>query len=157
MQTGDLNRAIQELTTATELNPSASRPLNGLALPYFFLGRTEEALEALAKAEVFDPLGYSVHHWMKAWALWQDGQCDAALASLNKIPKLPTETYKLLTVIHVCRGDTDAANTALTSFISGYADWSVSKERELHTLLWRHTESLDRWLAALGTAGMPEA
>jgi len=155
MQTGDLNRAIQELTTATELNPSAARPLNGLALPYFFLGRTDEALEALAKAEVFDPLGDFVHHWMKGWALWQDHQCEAALASLNQIPKLPAETYKLLTVIHVCRGDTDAANTALASFRSRYADWSISKERKLHTLLWRHKQSLDRWLAALGTAGMP--
>ena len=156
MQSGDQNRAIQELTTAIGLNPSASITLNALALAYFFLGSTDKSLEALAKAEVVDPLGDYVHHWMKAWALWQDRQCEAALASLNRIPEFPTETYKLLTVIHVCRGDTGAANEALAPFMSSHSDWSITKERAQYALIWRHTQSLDRWLSALSAAGMPQ-
>lgn len=155
MQSGDLNRAIQEFTIGVELNPSAALTLNGLALPYFFLGRTDDALEALAKAEVFDPLGDFVHHWMKAWALWQDNQCEKALLSLNNISELPTETYKLLAVINICRGDTDAAKEALLYFTSHYPDWNIAEEANLHASVWIHTESLDRWLSELGAAGLP--
>ena len=155
MQSGDLNRAIQELTIAVELNPSAALTLNGLAMPYFFLGRTDEALEALAKAEVYDPLGDFVHHWMKAWALWQDHQCEKALLSLNNLSELPTETYKLLAVINICRGDTDAAKEALYYFTSRYPDWNITEESNLHASVWMHTESLDRWLSELSAAGLP--
>lgn len=143
------------MTIAVELNPSSALALNGIALPYFFLGHTDEALEALAKAEVYDPLGDFVHHWMKAWALWQDHQCEEALLSLNNIAELPTETYKLLAVINVCRGDTEAANEAILYFTSRYPDWSIAEETNLHASVWIHTESIDRWLSELGAAGLP--
>ena len=155
MQSGDQHRAIQELTTAVELNPSAAHTLNALAQPYFYLGRTNEALDVLAKAELIDPLSNFVHHWMKAWALWQDHQCEKAYLSLNNISELPTEAYKLLAVIDICRGDTGAAKEALLYFTSRYPDWNVTEETNLHAAVWMHTESLDRWLSELSAAGLP--
>lgn len=152
-QSGDLDRAVHELHTALALNPSAVHALNALASLYLYLGRTDEALDVLAKAEVIDPLGTFVHHWAKAWVLWQDRQCEKAFLSLNNISKLPTETYKLLAVINVCLDDQNAAKEAFQTFASKYPDWNSSKEAKLHSP-WAHQPSLDRWLSELRTAGL---
>jgi len=97
--------------------------------------------------------GTFVHHWAKAWVLWQDRQCKKALLSLDNIAKLPTETYKLLAVINVCLGDQDAAKEAFQTFASKYPDWNSSKEAKLHSP-WVHQPSLDLWLSELRTAGL---
>ena len=93
---------------------------------------------------------------MKAWVLWQVNRCDEALVSLNNISKLPSEAYKLLAVIHVCRGDGGAAEESLRPFMSRYPDWRISDETELQSLVWLHDVSLDRWLSELISAGMPD-
>lgn len=156
MQGGDMAGAIKELEKAAELNPASAMVLNALAQPYLYLGDTDEVFRLVRRSEAIDPLHGMVLIWLKAWALWQVGECDRALETIRAISNPPVEAFKLLTVIHACRGDEAKARQVLASYMETNPDWSLARETELNAANWTAEGVLDRWVAELRSAGMPE-
>ena len=156
MQEGEIARAIRALETARRMNPADSETLNALAQAYFYVGRNDEALAALADSARIDPLNTFIHPWMSAWVLWQTGDCNAAQEAFNRIAEPPAEARKLEAAIRACRGETEDARRALAEFRAGAPDWTVQEERAIHASTWSAEGALDRWLADLTTAGLPE-
>jgi TolB-like protein len=83
----DVEAAIGAFQRAVELNPSSSLANMGLADALVYVGRTDEALDVIARLEHIDPLyGFSVT-WAKSSALWQAGECEAALDAFQSTPR----------------------------------------------------------------------
>lgn len=156
MQQGDQRRAIDALETALALNPSSADALNALAQAHFYQGENEKALEILAESARIDPLPSFVHSWVSAWVLWQEERCEEASAAFARIASPPPASQKLASVIETCLGNTDAARTALETFLEATPGWTLVKETELQKSVWTFDPGRERWIQNLAEAGMPQ-
>lgn len=68
----------------------------------------------------------------------------------------PAEAHKLLSVVHVCLGETDAARAALARFLTASPDWTLAREAAIHKSVWRYDAGRERWLNSLRIADMPD-
>lgn len=101
----DVEAAIGAFRRGVELNPSSSFVSMGLADALVYVGKTDEALEVIARLERIDPLyGFGLT-WAKSSALWQSGECEQALDAFRSTPSMPIAAYKELAAIHHCLGD----------------------------------------------------
>ncbi|MDU8913428.1 winged helix-turn-helix domain-containing protein [Aestuariicoccus sp. MJ-SS9] len=155
MFNGEVEDATHAFLRGIELNPSSTIVGNGLAVALIYLGKTDEALEVLAQMERIDPLKHFDLYWNKAWALWQDGDCSAALNAFKAAPSMPIAANKLLAAIHYCNGDEDEAARAMAAYLAENPDWTVSRVRDIETRIWTAPGALDRWLVAMEASGMP--
>ena len=155
MYNRDVEAAIGAFRRGAELNPSSTLPSVGLADGLVYVGKTDEALEVIARLERIDPLyGFGVQ-WTKGWALWQAGQCDRALEAFRSTPSMPTAANKVLAAIHHCLGDHLKAGAAMDAYLAENPDWTITKVREVNAGMWTAPGALDRWLAAMEASGMP--
>lgn len=155
MQQGDQFSAIEAFDRALTLNPSSADTMNALAQSYFYLGRNEQSLEALAQAARIDPLPGFVHSWMSAWVLWQAERCGDAERAFAKIASPPPEAQKLSAVIKICLRRPGEAQAALAKFLASEPGWNLRQEEALHRGIWQHDAGRERWLADLKLAGLP--
>jgi len=151
----DVEAAIGAFSQGVELNPSSSLVNMGLADALVSAGKTEEALDVIARLERIDPLyGFAVT-WAKSSALWQLGECEEALEAFQSTPSMPVAAYKELAAIHHCLGNQDKAEGAIQDYLAENPTWTLTREREINTGMWTAPGALDRWLTALEAAGMP--
>lgn len=151
----DVEAAIGAFRRGVELNPSSSLVTMGLADALVYVGRTDEALEVIARLERIDPLyGFSLT-WARSSALWQAGDCKQALDAFQSTPSMPVAAYKELAAIHDCLGNREKASRAMQAYLAENPGWTVSRERAVNTGVWTAPGALDRWLVALEAAGMP--
>ena len=151
----DVEAAIGAFRRGVELNPSSSLVTIGLADALVYVGKTDEALELIARLERIDPLYGFALTWAKSSALWQAGECDRALDAFQSTPSMPTAAYKELAVIHHCLGNDKEAAIAIQGYLAENPTWTVSREREVNTGMWTAPGAMERWLVALEAAGMP--
>lgn len=156
MQKGEIERSVAALEAAAALNPSSILVLNGLAQAYIYSDQLDDVDRVLARVARIDPIQDSVSLWMRAWADWQGEDCAAALAVMQSMPVIPPEAMKLLSVIHVCLGDAEAAGAAAGTFLDRYPDWTLAREVETNARNWTTDAPRERWLASLAEVGIPE-
>jgi len=151
----DVEAAIGAFRRGVDLNPSSSLVTMGLADALVYVGKTDEALEVIARLERIDPLyGFGLT-WAKSSALWQAGECKQALDAFQATPSMPVAAYKELAAIHHCLGNQEKATTAMQDYLAENPTWTLSREREINTGMWTAPGALERWLNALELAGMP--
>ncbi len=151
----DVEAAIGAFRRGVDLNPSSSIVTMGLADALVYVGKTDEALEVIARLERIDPLyGFGLT-WAKSSALWQAGACAKALDAFQSTPSMPIAAYKELAVIHHCLGNQEKAANAMQDYLAENPAWTVTHERKINTGMWTAPGVLERWLTALEAAGMP--
>jgi TolB-like protein/DNA-binding winged helix-turn-helix (wHTH) protein len=148
-------QAIQRYDRAIELNPSDSNVLNGSSTPLLYVGRTEEAIARIREAMGVDPFHPDHFHWQMSWALWETGNCDGAVREMQRMAPIPDPAQRMLAAALSCAGRPEAARDALATFLRTSNQASLQGERERLAPLWS-PGSLDRWIADLRAAGMPE-
>ncbi|WP_246162268.1 winged helix-turn-helix domain-containing tetratricopeptide repeat protein [Roseovarius faecimaris] len=155
MFNGEVEDATRAFKQGIALNPSSTIVGNGLAVALIYLGRTDEALEVLAQLQRIDPLRHFDLSWNKAWALWQAGDCDAALDAFKASPSMPIAANKHLAAIHHCNGNEDEAKRAMSDYLSENPNWTVERVRNIEERIWKAPGALERWLLAMEASGMP--
>jgi tetratricopeptide (TPR) repeat protein len=117
-RSGMLDDAVRELEAALQIDPESIRALHRLAMVALRRGRPEEALEILARLPEELADGYGVLR-NRSLALERMGRYDEALNVLDRAAQLhPGEPGTDLArgVIHVLRGQADAATEALDAY-----------------------------------------
>jgi TolB-like protein len=151
----DVPAAIGAFRRGAELNPSSSLVLVGLADALVFVGDTEQALDVIARVERIDPLyGFSAA-WTKAVALWQAGDCEAALEVFRANPSMPVASYKDLAAIHHCLGDTATGAEVMETYRAQNPGFTLARIEADEAGMWTAPGMLDRWLAAMKAVGVP--
>ncbi len=69
---------------------------------------------------------------------------------------MPIAANKLLSAIHHCNGNDEAAEEAMAVYLDENPDWTVARVRDIETRIWTAPGALDRWLIAMEVAGMPQ-
>ena len=103
-----------------------------------------------------DPLHPDWFHAQLGWALWSAGECAEGAAAFQKIPKIPDVTRKSQAAVLACAGDLTGARAAMDVYLAARPGANLEQERESLARLWTAPGQLDRWLADLATAGLPE-
>jgi len=117
---GRLDKNIEYLLQAIKLNPLEYRYYYNLGIVYMWLGRWDEAYEAIEKYLYFRP-GAAVQHAMIAHILV--GQ-DKKLEAWEEAQKEPSEFWNLFTstVVANSLGNHQVADSLLVEFIDQYSD-----------------------------------
>ena len=153
---GDHEAAIATYGQAIALNPSASNLVVGSSSPLLYPGRFEEGLAVIDRALDLDPKHTGWFHWQRAWALWELGRCDEALASFQRMAKIFGGAHRMLAATHACLGQKSEAVAALKVFLDDNPGATLTAEAEKHKVTWPNPPSVARWLKDMAFAGMPE-
>ncbi len=153
---GEIEQAIQRYERAIELNPSDSNVLNGSSSPLLYVGRVDEAIARIEEAMGIDPFHPDHFHWQMSWALWEKGDCDAAVSSMRRMDRIPDPAHRMYAAALACAGHVEAAREALAVFLEHSNQATLSDERTRYKGIWTAPGSVDRWIEDLRTAGMPE-
>ncbi|MCU9847300.1 hypothetical protein OEZ60_04705 [Defluviimonas sp. WL0024] len=156
VQAGELDAAIVRYETALEFNPNATKVMAMLSEPLGYAGRTEEAEELVLRASRLDPFHPDWYEWNLGWIRWLRGDCDGALRAMNEISRMPPLARRDLAIIHVCRGDLDAARREIGVLLDTFPDYSVEAVRLNFRGKYRDPADEQRYLDDLRTAGLPE-
>ncbi|MEP6017816.1 MAG: winged helix-turn-helix domain-containing protein [Paracoccaceae bacterium] len=151
---GDMTYAIAAFETAARLNPSSTLVLSGLVIPYLYLGETSRALGIIAQAEQIDPFHTDDLVYKKALSLWQAGDLEGARDTLLTFPGLTIEDRKLLAVVQLELGQTQAARDALMPFLDANPDWTVASESQNQKEKWTPDHLRRTWVSHLESAGL---
>jgi tetratricopeptide (TPR) repeat protein len=114
---GELDMAIVRYERSIALNSSATNVMMGLVNPLVYKGRIDEGVALVERAMLLDPHHADWYHWTHAWALQEQGNCEAARAALQRIGKLPNDARLPLAVIQVCLGRVDEAQATMGLFM----------------------------------------
>lgn len=156
VERNEIDKAIIRYARAIELNPSESRILNGSADALLYVGRTDEGIDRIRQAMGIDPFHPDDFHWQMSWALWQNGDCESAETSMRRMDKIPAPAQRMFAATLACQGKIEEAKAALAIFLEGSNQNTLAGERERMLNLWTAPGALDRWIADLRLAGMPE-
>lgn len=152
----EMEQAIQHYERAIQLNPSDSNILNASSSPLLYVGRVDEAIARIEEAMGIDPFHPDHFHWQMAWALWEKGDCDAAVASMHRMDRITDPAHRMYAAALACAGQVEAAQEALAIFLKNSSHATLDGERARMEKQWTATGSLDRWIEDLRVAGMPE-
>jgi adenylate cyclase len=154
-EAGEVEQALARFDQAIALNPSDSDILVQSSGVLLNIGRVDEAIDRIERAKGIDPFHPDWFHWQMGWALWERDDCDAALDAMQKMSRIPVGAHRMLAGIHACLGNEEEARDALAVFLEESPGDSISTQRGQ----WEKnmtSESLERWIAHMRIAGLPE-
>jgi TolB-like protein/DNA-binding winged helix-turn-helix (wHTH) protein len=154
-EAGEVQQALARFDQAIALNPSDSDILVMSAGVLLNIGRVDEAIERIEQAKGIDPFHPDWFHWQMGWALWEKDDCEAALEAMRKMARIPVGAHRMLAGIYACLGNEEEAREALEVFLKDSPGDSIRKQRSQ----WEKnmtSESLERWIAHMRIAGLPE-
>jgi len=152
-EAGEVEQALARYDQAIALNPSNSDILVHSATPLLFVGRVDEAIDRIERAEGIDPFYPDWFNAQMGWALYEKNDCGAALAAMQKMSKIPIGSYRMLAGIYACLGNVREAKEALAVFLKDSPGDSVHEQRRK----WEKTYTgIDRWIEHMRIAGLPE-
>ncbi len=153
---GNLKAALQIYDKVKQLNPSYSNVYRASGSTKVLLGDIDGAIADIRHAIDIDPL----HDWSYraelARAFWADRRCDEALQAIQQVSNLPSRALPYRIVIQVCVGDEEGARKTMADFLEAIPDRTLQFEIDRYSGVWTAPGGLERWLADLRTAGMPE-
>ncbi len=156
MQAGERAQALAAFEKALELNPNAANTMATLAEALGYAGRFPEAVALMQKSMRLDPHHPGWFHWTLGWAQYSIGDCDEALATMRKMPRMPPLGNRTLAAIYICLGDPDKARAAIAALHDYDPKYSVAKIRLNFQGKYKDPTDLDRWIDDLRKAGLPE-
>lgn len=156
VEAGEVKAALARFDRAIALNPSDSSAIVGSTDLLLYIGRTDEAIDRIRKAEGIDPFFPEWFHWQMGWALWEKHDCRGALDEMLEMTKIPTGAQRMLAGIYACLGRAREAHKALEVYLASSPGQTISSERREWAKIWTAPGSLDRWIEEMRIAGMPE-
>jgi len=151
----DFDRAVAEANATLAIAPSHPDSLISLCLVFDFSGQPDTCLRNLDKA--MSPSGKApwwYAHRYYGWAYYLKDECGQAIEHLAKVTKRDINTYRLRAACYARLGKSDLAREAVTEILSISPHESLSGLRK--QLPYRKSEDLERLLADLRKAGLPE-
>jgi adenylate cyclase len=153
---GEVEQALAQFDRAIALNPSNSEILVNSTNPLLNVGRVDEAIDRIKQAMGIDPFYPDWFNWQMGWALYAKDDCGAALASMQKMAKIPNGAQRMLAGIYACLGKEREAREALAVFLKDSPNDSIHEQRKKWEKMWTAPGALDRWIAHMRIAGLPE-
>jgi len=150
---GDFDRANAEYERAVALNPSDATLLTNMAEVLYKTGRAEQAIAQIKLAMRINPHHPDWYFWDLGIAQYFAGQYQAALDTLNKMSNPYNGVRRIRAAVLVRLGRLEEAREVISKFIE--TDLEMTLE-EMEDSPWQGGEYLDRWIADLRVAGLPE-
>jgi adenylate cyclase len=150
---GNHAQSIAEFSKAIQINPNDANLLSWSAEALVYGGQLDEAVERCDHAVKINPNCPDWYHWIKAAALFHQGNYSGALAALNKMSS-PGYAGKLKAAVHAYLGNQEIARAEAGEYMKLVPTFSIGK--------WVGTEhytdpaELDRYVQGLRKAGLPE-
>lgn len=136
---GELTQALRDLRRASELDPTAPRPLEGLGDVNYALGRFSRAAEHYARYLGLDSQVARVHYKL-ALAFYRDGRFAAAVAPVTRATELDpgfVEAHFLRGLILLDRRDPVQARAAFERVLALAPDFVPARDQLAHLHLTR--------------------
>ena len=156
MQAGEREQALASYEKALELNPNAATVMAALAEALVYVGRIPEAIALLQKSMRLDPHHPEWFRWNLGWAQYSAGECEQALATMQKMSRMPPLANSQLAAIYICLSDPDKARAAIATLLDHDPESSVAKFRLGLQGKYKDPADLERWIDDLRKAGLPE-
>jgi tetratricopeptide (TPR) repeat protein len=121
-----------------------------------FVGRIDEAIDRIERAQGIDPFHPDWYHWDMGWALWEKNDCGAALTAMQKMPKIPIGAHRMLAGIYACLGKEREAKEALAVFLKDSPNDTIREHRKKWGKLYTDPARFERWAEHMRFAGLPE-
>ena len=159
MLLGDGNRAISALRKSIDLNPSSAQSHYGLGFALYWFGRAEEAIPILVRAIRFSPRDTQLwtFHNVKSLAHSVLDEFDLAVIEAKAAIQAKSEEfwpYVFLASAYGLQGNSNEARAAYDSARKLNPELSAAFIKVPYGTM--HTAYLEKFLAGLRKAGMPE-
>ncbi len=153
MQSGDLDKATAEYNRAIELNPNSAGVLADSVDTLVYVGRALEAVSRTKAAIRLNPYHPDWYLRNLGWAQYFAEQYEDALASFQKMNKMPNEVRYTLGPVLVRLGRLDEARAVIAEFLKNWPDYSIKNTKHAP---FKYEKYLERWKEDLRKAGIPE-
>lgn len=147
--------ALDAIRRAVALRPGDPDLYLDLARILVYSGRHEEALQAVDEAFNLEPSPPPDYHGDRGWVLFWNHQPAEALEPLRTAIAAGVDRYTTLAMSYAELGMRDEARTAVAQALAQSPETNLAYYRLLHAH-FRNPADLERGLAALRRAGMPE-
>ena len=151
------DEAIVSALRAIELDPSYADAHAFLGMAYNFAGQPEEGLASVRLAMKLNPRPPFFYVYIEGQALYQLGQFEEAIARFeharDRNPAFLL-AHQFLVASHAEAGHMDEAEWEVQEILALQPDLTLDALRE--RMAYKRPEDLERFLAALHKAGMPE-
>jgi adenylate cyclase len=156
MQAGEREQAIIEFEKTLQLVPNNGTVMANLSEALVYVGRTREAIEMTQNAMRLDPHHPEWFYWNLGWAQYFAGDCEAALATMRKMSRMPKLANRTLAASHVCLGQLDEARAAIATLLKDDPEYSLAKLRLNLMDKFEDPVARERFIDDLRAAGLPE-
>jgi len=150
---GEHALSLAEFDKALHINPNDANLLAWSAEALIYAGQLETAVERCDRAMRINPNCPDWYHWVKAFALFHQGEYQMALTTMNNMSS-PGHAGKLKAAVYAYLGDGAKASKEMQSFMELLPSFRISE--------WALTEryadrrELDRYVEGLRMAGFKE-
>lgn len=152
---GEHAESILHFGRAAKLNPSDSIVWIGMSVPLLYSGKSEEALEALHRAKVVDPLHGDWLRWQLGLAYWQTNECELGLEEMQSMASPPSASSKAKVALLVCLDRIEEAEEVMSDYLESRPGFTIEIEDASVPGDWQPEGTRERWLGAMLDAGMP--
>jgi adenylate cyclase len=156
MQAGERDQALVEFEKALALNPNAANLMMDFGEALVYAGRTREAIDQMQNAMRRDPHHPDWFYWTLGWALYAVGDYEDALATMNRMSKVPGLAQRTLAAIYVRLGRHDEARAAVEALLAHDPGHSLEKMRLYFVGKFQNHAVPARFVEDLRKAGLPE-
>jgi len=151
------DEAIASARRAIELDPNYADAYAFLGMAYNFAGRPEEGLASVRRATKLNPRAPFFYVYIEGQSLYQLGRFDEAIARLDHVRDQNPAflfAHQFLVASHADAGHIEEAEWEVQEILALQPDLTLDVLRE--RMAYKRPEDLERFLAALRKAGMPE-
>jgi len=91
-----------------------------------------------------------------AWVQWLNGNCEAALQTMNAMTEIPPMANRVLACIHMCLGQQDEAREVVGRLLEYDPGYSIKDVCRNYRGKFRNESDFERVVQNLRDAGLPE-
>ena len=151
----DFDQAERCNRQAQALNPNDVRVVATGAEVLAYLGRWEEALDALRQFEALEPLPPNWHWEVLGLTHFALGRYTEACEAMTRMSALNYWNHARLAAFYSHLGNDDKAREHLQAYTAGVPDPSIQVYAQSENY-FKNPEDLEPWLEGLRKAGLPE-
>ena len=156
IQAGRLDEATAEYNQAIQLNPNDASVLAGATSILIFTGKSSQAVGQLKQAIRMNPYHPVWYLWNLGFAQYFIEDYEAAVESFMQMKKIPNLARRQLAAAYVGMGNVTEARAVIEEFLKNDPDYSITKIRLNFKDKFTNPKDLERFIADLRTAGLPE-
>jgi tetratricopeptide (TPR) repeat protein len=153
----EFEKAIAEGQKGIALEPNGADVNATFALILTYVGRYDQAIEKLEKAERLNPISPGWYFWVKAFAFQFAGKYEKAIESAKKgLKKMPNHTAVLrsLAASYILLGRMEEASAVTEKILELQPKFSLDQEAKRLEHIFKNKVDVERHIDALRKAGL---